>query len=243
MLAHVLDDHDRSAALGLAGVEARLALDGDYGFVSNMISASLLDLADPAHPALLAELPPSDGYPGVGQDLSGAGALALLDDSYAVATYGSLSQRRLATIDISPPTQPLIAGWLEQPAPGAYVGLRCNDGVCYVGLAGAGLWVVDVSDPEDPLELSMVPGRGPADSWGIDVADELAYLSWVRSLEGVAPGEGGVRVLDVSDPAAPREIGIYQTPGVAMDVAIGDGYAYIADGPAGVLAIRRQGGT
>jgi len=54
----------------------------------------------------------------------------------------------------------------------------------------------------------------------------------------VADGEdGGLRVVDVSDPANPTEVGFYDTPGYAYGVAVAGGYAYVADGEDGGLRV------
>ena len=45
----------------------------------------------------------------------------------------------------------------------------------------------------------------------------------------VAEGPGGLRVLDLADPAAPQTLGTLDTPGTAGAVAGGDGVAYVAD--------------
>jgi len=42
----------------------------------------------------------------------------------------------------------------------------------------------------------------------------------------------------VSDPAAPWEAGFYDTPGWAYGVAVAGDYAYVADGPGGMLILR-----
>jgi hypothetical protein len=46
----------------------------------------------------------------------------------------------------------------------------------------------------------------------------------------VANGPNGFRVIDVSDPFAPVEIGFYDSPGYAGDLAIAGNYACVADG-------------
>jgi len=42
-------------------------------------------------------------------------------------------------------------------------------------------------------------------------------------------GGGGLRVVDVSNPASPTEIGFYDTPGWARGVAVSGSTAYVAD--------------
>jgi hypothetical protein len=47
----------------------------------------------------------------------------------------------------------------------------------------------------------------------------------------------GLRVIDVSDPAHPTEVGFYDTPGYARGVAVSGPYAYVADGGSGLRVI------
>jgi len=53
----------------------------------------------------------------------------------------------------------------------------------------------------------------------------------------VADGLGGLRVLDVSDAAHPTEVGVCDTPGSALGVALKDNYAYLADADQGLRII------
>ena len=49
----------------------------------------------------------------------------------------------------------------------------------------------------------------------------------------VADWFGGLRVINVANPAAPIEVGFYDTPGNASGVAVAGSYAYVADSEAG----------
>jgi hypothetical protein len=60
----------------------------------------------------------------------------------------------------------------------------------------------------------------------VAVAGALAYVT-----------SGSLRVIDVSDPAAPREVGAYNTDGFAQDVAVVGTLAYVAAGNAGLQVI------
>ena len=54
----------------------------------------------------------------------------------------------------------------------------------------------------------------------------------------VAVGGAGLEVIDVSDPANPRRVGSYDTPGGAVDVAVSGDYAYVADKNWGLQILR-----
>jgi parallel beta-helix repeat protein len=53
----------------------------------------------------------------------------------------------------------------------------------------------------------------------------------------VADNDDGLRILDVSTPSAPVEVGFYNTPGFATNVAVLGNYAYVADGSSGLRII------
>ncbi|MCL6432257.1 MAG: hypothetical protein K6V36_15585, partial [Anaerolineae bacterium] len=53
----------------------------------------------------------------------------------------------------------------------------------------------------------------------------------------VAAHSAGLRVIDVSNPASPTEVGFCATPGYAYDVAVAGRYAYVADGDAGLRVV------
>ena len=72
----------------------------------------------------------------------------------------------------------------------------------------------------------------PDDAKGVAVVGELVYVTAWTS---------GLRVIDVSDPTAPVEIGSIDTPGNARNVAVVGSFAYVADsfeGPAGDRHLR-----
>ena len=53
----------------------------------------------------------------------------------------------------------------------------------------------------------------------------------------VADEDDGLRVISVSDPAHPVEVGYYGTPGWALGVAVAGNYAYVADENSGLRVV------
>jgi hypothetical protein len=85
--------------------------------------------------------------------------------------------------------------------------------------ASYGLWVLDVSNPDEPIEVSRLAfpdGRGQ----GIALGGSHAYLAdlW-----------GGLKIIDISDPSTPFLISEYFTPKYTVDIAVNESYAYAAD--------------
>jgi PKD repeat protein len=93
----------------------------------------------------------------------------------------------------------------------------------YVGM-GTTLAVLDVTDPSQPATI------GQTDPWpdavqSVWVAGDYAY---------VAAGESGLRIVRISNPAAPEEVDFYDTSGAACDVLVAGNYAYVAAGKSGL---------
>ena len=60
----------------------------------------------------------------------------------------------------------------------------------------------DLADVEDPILVSQFMGRFPASAHNLYAKDDLVYQANYRH---------GLRVLDISDPASPREVGFFDT--------------------------------
>jgi hypothetical protein len=83
-----------------------------------------------------------------------------------------------------------------------------------------GLLILDISDPQHPLEAGRV--YCPGDGYAVDVAGNYAFLADERA---------GLQIIDVSDVHHPAVVACYDTPGRAEWVRVRDGLAYVADGP------------
>jgi len=119
---------------------------------------------------------------------------------------------------------PFIAGSVDTD--GSASGVYVSDSYAYVADGGAGLKVIDISDPSSP----QIAGSVDIDSWaeGVYVFGSYAY---------VADGGAGLKVIDISDPSSPQIAGSVDTDGWAFGVYVFDSYAYVADGGAGLKVI------
>jgi hypothetical protein len=148
--------------------------------------------------------------------------------THAVAVQGSYAYigegPRLTILDISNPASPIVVG-KTPPMPSLVQAITVADGYAYVTADWAGLRVVDVSDPTNPIEIAY---NNPC-IWALDVAvtGDYVYLA----------GSSGLRVIDVSIPSNPTEVGAYNTPGYARGVAVAGGYAYVADSDEGLRVV------
>jgi len=109
---------------------------------------------------------------------------------------------------------------------GAACAVAVSGDLAYVATGGSGLAIVDISDPENPVEIGYCDTPGYA--WGVAVSGDLAF---------VADEEAGLRVVDVSNPEEPEEVGYYDTPGRAYGVAVSGDLAFVADYDAGLRVL------
>jgi len=138
-------------------------------------------------------------------------------------------------VDISDPSAPREVGSIPAGKALALAGgyaFSIIGGGCGDPCAPSSLFVVDISKP------AMGSGVVGSYQWYspqpfIDVAAADGYVY-------VAAGAGGLRVFDVSNPAAPVEVASYDTPGSAERVVVAGDSIYIADGPGGLAILRRM---
>ena len=65
---------------------------------------------------------------------------------------------------------------------------------------------------------------------------------WRGATVYVADGSSGLRIVNVANPAAPVEVGFYDTLGEAGNVVVAESYAHVADGAGGLLILRFASG-
>jgi Uncharacterized conserved protein len=167
---------------------------------------------------LTARAQDQGGWKIVGQ-IGGATQAIAVQGSYAYAGVGM----RLVVLDVSNPSDLREVG-VTPPFPHLVEDIAVSGTLAYVAAGGAGLRVVDVSNPALPTEIGALDSRGYAQ--GVTVAGTIAYL---------ADGPYGLRLVDISKPSQPVEVGSAYPMNYAFDVAVQGHYAYIAAAGAGLL--------
>lgn len=196
----------------------------DYGF-------RILDISDPFFPEVkgLHNPPPPAELPKMS-----AASIFVTDNWVGVADHGSLYRM----VDVTDPLAPIEDTgqlWMDF-VPGASDGfllsrslsLPSPDVNAYVA-GEEGLTNMNLRRFVDTTILSRV-GSYPTvmDVSGTFVVGSLAY---------VASGPAGLKVVDVSDPTSPKEIGQLDTEGFSMGVYVAGAHAYVADGSGGLRII------
>lgn len=132
---------------------------------------------------------------------------------------------RMEVMDISNPANPHQVG-VTTPFPYFVEGIAVKGTLAYVAAGGAGLRVIDISDPVHPTELGAWDSPGYAE--GVTVAGSIVYL---------ADGPYGLRILDVSNPANPIPISDAYPTDYVFEVTVAGKVAYVAGGGAGLLLV------
>jgi len=191
----------------LAGV----VFSGDLAIVTG-IKLHMMDISDPAEPVEVSYYEFPLGYTG--------GKKTAVSGGYAYALYQGSAGRTggFQIINISDPTRPSITGDFTAPFNiheiipiGDYVYLLVG-----TGLESADLVVVDISDPEHPVEVSLDSNT----AWravSMAVSGRFIFLA-----DPGGPGtSGSLKIFDVADPVHPKLTGYFDgvnQPAGAMTV-------------------------
>lgn len=228
-----------------------IVIQGDYAYVGAWQGdVSVMDISDPLAPVAAgtlantnsaADLAVSNGvlyvapllsnvvklYDVAGSPASPAllGAITTESTAISLTVSGSTAYvgdegEGVLIFDASNPASPITLGavhgpeWLRKEA---LVG-----DLLYVTDRWYGFTILDVSDPTHiPMLPIGVHKSGGDENWGIDVQNDLAYLS---------AGTGGLEILDVAVPSAPVLVGSFSAaPAFTAfdDLAVLDGIAYV----------------
>lgn len=189
----------------------------DYSYSSYTYGLQILDVSDPTNPRKL-------GYHKMPGEVR---AVVVVGDYAYVANY----DWGVWIVDVSNPHNLVnverfsIGGWA--------VDIAVSGNYAYVAARENNLQVVDVSNPYSLREVGDVLNFAT----GVVVDQGLAYV--VNG--GYIPPRTELRVVDVTTPSNPKEVGFYDTPGSAIGVATAEDYVYVADGTGGLLVLRYTG--
>ncbi|MCU0669972.1 MAG: hypothetical protein MUF70_11570, partial [Myxococcota bacterium] len=97
----------------------------------------------------------------------------------------------------------------------------------YVGAGAAGLRVMDVSDPLQPVEVGALPTE---ESSVLDIALGGGYAYLAHANEGL-------KIVDIGDPANPMLVGSLRLVGIAYNVAVQGTLAFVTTGAFGLRVV------
>jgi len=195
------------------GPFSAVAVSGDYVYLGSY-GLVIADVSDPSAPGVVGGV----GLPAEVYGLAVSGG-------YAYVTYGEWDSREsgLRVIDVSEPSSPVEVGSIGTPGYAWGVEVWATTPTSRRGGGASG----------DRREHTVGPGRSRFHRH----AGERLRRRGVGGYAYVADFQSGLRVIDVSTPSAPVEVGFLDTAGYASDVAVSGGYAYVADKYMGLRVI------
>ncbi len=202
--------------------DGTLAIITHEGSNDGQNGVTLLDLADPLHPAIIARFSPPDLTPGVHN--------VWIDGDYAyLVVDGAIPTSGMRVLDISDPANPEIVASFY--GGGSFLhDVYVRDGLAFLSHWTTGMIILDVGNgvaggsPTSPVEVSRiaVPGYRVHNAWYwpesgyVFLGDEIAV-------------PGRVLVVDVNVLAAPRQVASFTLPDAAphnfwIDETVGIAY-------------------
>jgi hypothetical protein len=213
---------------------------GHHSFVA---ARSGLRVFDIENPVTLTEVAALD-------DSSYAQAIAFQNDLvYLVEIYGGFR-----IVDVAEPTAPVVLS-TTRLYPYEYTSIDVAAGFAFVSVSD-GVQVIDISNPTQPTDAGMAYGAEAHDlvadgahvyvaTWpdgleifepapfplGLNLIATLPMVNWVLGLaqhgDYVYLTDGDLRVINVSDPTTPIEVGMVEMPEGAEDVTVIGSRAYV----------------
>ncbi len=192
--------------------DVKVASDGALAVASHEFSAdgrdgvTLLDLADPAHPEVIARFMPDELSPGVHN-------VWIDGTTLYVVTDGSGPTSGLNVVDISNPADPQLLSHFYAGSSFLH-DVLVRDGLAFLSHWNAGLVILDVGNgiaggsPSAPVEVSRIDLAGQThNAW---YWPEAGYV-FVGEEDTFTPGI--MHVVDVASLHAPVEVATFRVPG------------------------------
>lgn len=149
--------------------------------------------------------------------------------TYALAVHGNtvfalVAENGLKCIDCSVPQTPRLLGIAPFPGTPMSAAVSADGRFVYVAYLSGGLQVFDCADLSQPTPFTSYVRNGQTGGNAVAVSGNLVFY---------ADGNG-VNVLDCTDPAHPKLVGFYDTPGRANAIRVSGNVIYVADGDGGL---------
>jgi hypothetical protein len=219
---------ERAGQVG--GVSKAVAVQNHYAYLNVGPRLVILEVTDLAQPSVVGQSSPLPGFESL-----------VVTGNYAYVAGG---EGGLRVLDISDPTSPAEVGSYATPGPAWSVATVGN--TAYIA-AWDGLHILDISDARAPAAIGFY--STPDAILDLAVAGNIVYLAEAFSPFDRPVERGGLRLVDVADPAHPEEVGFYpmnplhvdefedpDAPRGAQNVAVAGAHAYLT------YRTERQGG-
>jgi hypothetical protein len=178
------------------------------------------DITDPKYPGVTGGIP-TPGY--------SRGACVSSDSMYllcAVGEVGMVMENISGLLDGGPPPDTL-SGRLSLPGLAEDIAIKPGTKYACIACGPAGLQIVDYADTSNIEIVGSFATGGYAKE--VCVAGDKAYLATETS---------GVQIIDISDVASPKRLGIVKTKHSALGITKSNGYVFAVDQYDGLIVIK-----
>ncbi|NQV15850.1 CSLREA domain-containing protein [bacterium] len=190
-------------------IVSSIFVDSTFAYIANWSDGfKVVDISDPFNPVLVDSL----AFEGQCWDVSVFGDYAYLGNDV----------NGLQIINVTDPTNVVHSSTFLPETPSGFEYAQVVGDIAYAS-SQSGLYILDISDPTNPTELSYSASENG--SWMVHVVDTVAYLPEFTA---------GIRMLNISDPENPVEMGYFGTPSSALWMEVVGTTAYVAATGAGI---------
>jgi hypothetical protein len=200
----------------VGGLPFDVAVQGNFAYVGVGPDLVILDVSDPGFPVSVGQ---SGSTPGIITSVAVAGNYA-----YIIKQYRASS---LHILNVANATAPVEVGFYVVPGNAGKMVVAVAGDYAYIAAGDQGLHIVNVSDPSAPTEAGVYATPGSA--YSVAAAGSYVYVAEAPRNTGVDWVGGGLRTIDVSNPAALSETG-FVSGSFASSVAVSGSFAFVVDG-------------
>lgn len=211
----ILNDASNVELVGqIGGVSHAVVVRDNFACVGEGSKLTILDISDPGEPLLIGKTAP---LPGIVESITLAGNFA-----YVISRGFPIDNSGLSIINIADQAEPVETGFLPVLLElyNHEISVAINGKYVYVSNSDSGVTIIDVSNPNQPMQAGFYALIGVRD---IVIAGDYAYL---------AADSSGLLILNVSNPVQPMEVG--RIPGDSpwygwwpTGVAVAGSHAYV----------------
>lgn len=207
----------KKSEIPISGTIFQFQIKNDFLYLANGIEGlKIIDIQDFSNPTIISTF-----------HKEGVVKSVVIEENYgflACDGYG------ISTIDISNPFNPLsVANWTEDPKACL---IKNYNGFHFLGRESHGLKILKFSETIKPWKISEYLPNINAHEVLLD--GDIVYLCSVE--DGIY--NGGLTILDISDPFNPQNLGSFNTSGYDFyDVKINDKICYAASNTKGFLSL------
>ncbi|MDD5529388.1 MAG: hypothetical protein PHX21_05085 [bacterium] len=183
--------------------------DDEYGI-------RILNVSNPANPQQIGKCDIASCF----HDIAVSGSYA-----YVISDSG------LYVIDVSNPATPCEVGRYSTGYDNwpYYSKIAVNNGYVYIVNSSTEVITFDASTPSSLKKINSCCVTSDACIRGITISSPYIYITGTYSAGEAGSVSGGLWIIDVSTPSAPKEIGFCKTGEYPNGIAVSGNYAYITD--------------